>query len=131
SAICASSYVFSFSAIQAPFNSSNPQICNYLITQLPDYPIHMTTPPPTMIVWPVMNAAAGEARNTAAPATSLGVPHRLSGVDSATVRRSCSLAPAPNEVSIQPGARMLTRTRGATDRARHLLKARMPPLAAP
>jgi len=39
-----------------------------------------------MIVWPVTNAAAGEARKTAAPATSSGVPQRRSGVESATAR---------------------------------------------
>ena len=39
-----------------------------------------------MIVWPVRNDAAGDARNTTAPATSSGVPHRFSGVDSATAQ---------------------------------------------
>ena len=34
-----------------------------------------------------MNAAAGDARNTAAPATSSGVPHRARGVDSITACR--------------------------------------------
>ena len=32
---------------------------------------------------------------------------------------------------LKPGARMFTRTRGATDRARHLLKVSTPPFAAP
>src|SRR5687768_3991110 len=38
--------------------------------------------------------------------------------------------PAPNEVSIHPGAMMLTRTRGATVRASALLNARTPPFTA-
>src|SRR5258708_4421692 len=91
---------------------------------------YITTPPPTRIVCPVRKAAAGEARNTAAPATSSAVPHRLSGVDSTTIRRHASLAPAPKAVSMKPGAITLTRTRGATDRASDLLNASTPPFTA-
>jgi len=40
----------------------------------------IVAPPSTTIAWPVMNALAGEARNTAAPAISSGSPIRPSGV---------------------------------------------------
>ena len=63
---------------------------------------HITTPPPTRIVWPVRNAAAGDARNTAAPATSSGVPHRASGVESATASRDRIVQGRAEEVSIHP-----------------------------
>jgi hypothetical protein len=66
----------------------------------------------------------------AAAATSVGQPHRRSGVDSTTRRRIASLASRPNAVSIQPGARMFTRTLGPTDRASDLLKLRTPPFTA-
>src|SRR5919199_2531136 len=82
---------------------------------------YITVPPLTLTACPVMNAAAGEARYSAAAATSAGVPQRFSGVDSATERRNPSSAPAPNAVSIQPGQRTLTRTPGARARARLLL----------
>src|SRR5258706_5663753 len=114
-------------ALNSVHQSVNP------ITQLPNYPIdlcHITTPPPTRIVCPVRNVAAGDARNTAAPATSSGTPQRLSGVDSTTVRRHPSLAPAPKVVSIKPGAMTFTRTRGATERASDLLNASTPPFTA-
>ncbi len=42
-------------------------------------PPPMVMPPSITIVWPVMNAPAPEARNTAAPATSSGSPMRRSG----------------------------------------------------
>src|SRR6185295_121480 len=91
---------------------------------------YITTPPLTLMACPVMKAAAGEARYTAAPATSAGVPQRRSGVDSATSRRKASSACSPNAVSIQPGHRTLTRTAGASARARLLLKDSTPPLTA-
>ena len=49
---------------------------------------YITRPPLMLIACPVMNAAAGEARYSAAAATSAGVPQRPSGVDSATERRN-------------------------------------------
>src|SRR3954447_5702408 len=82
---------------------------------------YITRPPLTLMACPVMNAAAGEARYAAAAATSAGVPQRRSGVDSATERRSSASACCPNAVSIQPGHRTLTRTDGASARARLLL----------
>src|SRR3954471_6930433 len=82
---------------------------------------YITRPPLTLIVCPAMNAAAGDARYTAAAATSAGVPQRPSGVDSATERRNSASACSPNAVSIQPGHRTLTRTDGASARARLLL----------
>src|SRR5919205_1744085 len=91
---------------------------------------YITVPPLTLIACPVMNAAAGEARYSAAAPTSAGVPQRFSGVESATERRNPSSAPAPNAVSIQPGQRTLTRTAGASARARLLLNDRTPPLTA-
>src|SRR5678815_727780 len=91
---------------------------------------YMTTPPPTSSVCPVMNAAAGEARNTAAPATSSGVPQRPSGVASDTSALRDELRSAANDVSIHPGASTLTRTRGPSDRASDLLNASTPPFTA-
>src|SRR3954453_12137247 len=91
---------------------------------------YITVPPLTLRACPVMNAAAGEARYTAAAATSAGVPQRFIGVDSATSRRRSSSACAPNAVSIHPGHRTLTRTAGASARARLLLNASTPPLTA-
>src|SRR5207247_10915319 len=46
----------------------------------------MTTPPPTMMVSPVMNDACGEARKSTADATSSGVPQRARGVAPTTER---------------------------------------------
>src|SRR3954464_80751 len=91
---------------------------------------YITRPPLTLIACPVMKAAAGDARYSAAAATSAGVPQRRSGVDSATARRSPASACSAKAVSIQPGHRTLTRTDGARARARLLLKARTPPLTA-
>src|SRR5262249_49745206 len=91
---------------------------------------YITTPPFTKIAWPVRNAAAGDARKTATRATSSGVPHRFRGVEAETVLRVSSSRPVAKDVRIQPGARTLTRTRGATERASDLLKARTPPFAA-
>src|SRR3954465_2442279 len=91
---------------------------------------YITVPPLTLMACPVMKAAAGEASQTAAAATSAGVPQRFIGVDSATSRLNASSAPSPNAVSIQPGERMLTRTVGASARARLLLKLSTPPLTA-
>src|SRR3954451_14224738 len=82
---------------------------------------YITTPPLTLIAWPVTKAAAGEASHTAAAATSAGVPQRRSGVDSATERRKPESACSPNAVSIQPGHNTFTRTCGASVRARLLL----------
>src|SRR5919199_5768641 len=82
---------------------------------------YITVPPLTLMACPVMKAAAGEASQTAAAATSPGVPQRFIGVDSAPSRFNSSSAPSPNAVSIQPGARTLTRTVGASARARLLL----------
>src|SRR5688572_2684370 len=67
-------------------------------------------PPSTAIVVPVMKLAASEARKTAAPATSSGVPKRRIGV---RVRISCPRSvPVSTEllicVGITPGAMALT-----------------------
>src|SRR3954453_13205677 len=91
---------------------------------------YITVPPLTLMACPVMKAAAGDASQTAAAATSAGVPQRFIGVDSATSRLKSSSAPSPNAVSIQPGQRTLTRTAGASARARLLLKLSTPPLTA-
>src|SRR2546427_11457953 len=91
----------------------------------------ITTPPPTRIVSPVMNDASGDAKNTTAPATSSGVPQRLSGVASATDFCVTTSALSAHFVLIHPGATTLTRTLGASSRARHRLIARTPPFAAP
>src|SRR4051794_15310694 len=91
---------------------------------------YITTPPLTLMGCPVMKDAAGEARYTAAAATSAGVPQRCSGVESATERRKSSSACSPNAVSIHPGQRTLTRTDGASARARLLLNDSTPPLTA-
>src|SRR3954470_6921262 len=82
---------------------------------------YITTPPLTLIACPVTNDDSGEASQSAAAATSAGVPQRLSGVESATERRNAAFAPSPKAVSIQPGQRMFTRTSGASARARLLL----------
>src|SRR3954467_14685456 len=91
---------------------------------------YITVPPLTLMACPVMKAAAGEASQAAAAATSAGVPQRFIGVDSATSRLKSSSAPSPKAVSIQPGHRTLTRTCGATARARLLLNDSTPPLTA-
>src|SRR5947209_7777101 len=69
-------------------------------------------PPSTTRTDPVIHAAAGEQRNSAAPATSSGRPHLPSGMDASVVRRNSGfcLAPAFMSVSIHPGAKALTRT---------------------
>ena len=72
------------------------------------------------MICPVMNLAAGETRNRATCATSSGVPQRRKS-DSWQARRcQYSDASSPQAVRIQPGARQLTRTWGASDRARLL-----------
>src|SRR5690606_32739366 len=91
---------------------------------------YMTTPPLTGSTMPVRNAAFGDARKSAACATSSGSPQRRSGAASAMRCRSPGSSSAANAVAIQPGARTLTRTSGATLRARLLLKLTIPPLAA-
>src|SRR3954469_13992280 len=91
---------------------------------------YITTPPLILRACPVTKAAAGEARYTAAVATSAGAPQRPSGVASATDLRKSASACSPNAVSIQPGHSTLTRTDGASARARLLLKASTPPLTA-
>src|SRR6188472_596941 len=63
---------------------------------------YITTPPLTLTAWPVTNAASGEARYSAAAATSCGRPQRPSGVDAAIERRNSSSASRANAVSIQP-----------------------------
>lgn len=40
---------------------------------------HMLKPPETLSVWPVMNAAASEARKATGPAMSSGLPRRRKG----------------------------------------------------
>src|SRR6266542_4169467 len=92
---------------------------------------HRTAPPLTRITCPVRYAAAGETNQRAAAATSSGVPQRPSGVSRST--RSCHPpdAPAPHAVLIHPGARQLTRTSGASVRARLLVKAITAALVAP
>src|SRR5829696_3031829 len=91
---------------------------------------YITTPPLTMIIWPVTNSDSSEARKRAAATRSSGVPQRPSGVRASTALRQRSSACSPNPVSMKPGARMFTRIRGATCRASDLLKLMMPPFAA-
>src|SRR5436190_1897192 len=87
-------------------------------------------PPLTGRICPVMNEAAGDTRNRTAWATSSGIPQRASS-DSWRAR-SCQVCEAcdPQAVLIQPGATQLTRTWGASDRARLLENAIMAPLVA-
>src|SRR6266478_8264297 len=58
-----------------------------------------------------MNAASGEARKSAGPARSIGVPIRPTGIwDSAVSRRrGCSVVVLVSFVSTNPGARPFTR----------------------
>src|SRR6478672_6854733 len=79
-------------------------------------------PPLTFTICPVMNSAAGEERKRAARATSSGVPQRPAR--DSRLARSCQCweAFSPQAVLIQPGARQLTRTPGASDCARLFVK---------
>src|SRR5581483_11263941 len=72
----------------------------------------MLTPPSATMHWPVMNAAASDARNTAMPAISRGSPSRLSGVAAMRSARrvSSSQSARAKSVLIRPGAMALTRT---------------------
>src|SRR6185295_11748828 len=75
--------------------------------------LHTTvTPPSATMTWPVTNAAASEARNTAMPPMSRGTPRRRSGVESSrALRRTASSHSAlAKSVLIRPGAMALTRT---------------------
>src|SRR5258708_30083582 len=68
-------------------------------------------PPLTLMIWPVMNAALGEATNTMASAISVGVPTRLRGTPAAS---PAFLSAVPVNrfsipVSTGPGATALTR----------------------
>ena len=76
-----------------------------------------------MIVCPVRNAAAGDARNTAAPATSSGVPQRLSGVDSAMARDSV-VVDAGAERRLDPAGRQDVDAHARRDRSRERLAER-------
>src|SRR5262249_29517587 len=71
----------------------------------------MEYPPSTGRTTPVMNAAAGEHRNRAAPATSSGRPQRPSGVLAtiASDRDGSSNSGLVSAVWIQPGCSALTR----------------------
>src|SRR5262245_19074993 len=80
-----------------------------------------------------MNAAAGDARNTAAPATSSGRPHRPSGVLAtiAPERSASSQSALVSAVVIHPGAIALTRIPlGAQAIASDLVSCAIPPLLA-
>src|ERR1700722_19554892 len=68
-------------------------------------------PPSTGKITPVMKRAASEQRNTAAPATSPGLPQRCIGVRLriAADRLSSSTSPRVSSVAIQPGAMAFTR----------------------
>src|SRR5205823_418464 len=92
---------------------------------------YRTVPPFTRITCPVINAAAGDASQTATAATSSGVPQRPSGVSRRTP--SCHTADAfsPHAVFTHPGAMQLTRTAGARLAARLRVNAMTAPLAAP
>src|SRR6476620_10710383 len=68
-------------------------------------------PPLTLMIWPVMNDALGEATNTMASAISAGVPTRLRGTP-ATSPAFLSAVPVNRfsiPVSTDPGATALTR----------------------
>src|SRR5436190_12975924 len=75
-------------------------------------------PPLIGIICPVMKSAAGEAKNTAAWATSSGVPQRPLSDCRAACSCQYSEACSAHAVRIQPGARQFTRTSGASDCAR-------------
>ena len=75
-------------------------------------------PPLTGMTWPVTKAASSDANHATAAATSSGVPHLPSTLSRTARRCQASLAPAPHAVRIQPGATQLTRTCGASVRAR-------------
>src|SRR4029077_18150723 len=82
-------------------------------------------PPLTRMIWPVMNVAFSEARNTIASAISSGLAPRLSGTDE---RKVAFLSGAPvrrasMSVSTGPGATALTRTpKAAASSAAALVK---------
>src|SRR6185437_13588287 len=90
-------------------------------------------PPSTGRITPVTNAAAGDSRNNAGPATSAGCPQRRMGVRSMMVRERDSLScnGCVNAVAIQPGAMALQRMRsGAQAIASDLVNCATPPLLA-
>jgi hypothetical protein len=76
-------------------------------------------PPSTIIVCPTIYDAIGDARNSAAPAMSLGVPSRANGILSniAPKRFGSSVVTFVNLESTNPGAIPLTRTPPAAQAA--------------
>ena len=80
--------------------------CAELAASVNAISLHTTvTPPSATMTWPVMNAAASEARNTAMPPMSRGTPSRRSGVcASRALRRvSSSHSALAKSVLIRPG----------------------------
>src|ERR1700723_767254 len=90
-------------------------------------------PPSTGKIAPVIKRAASEQRNTAAPATSPGLPQRCIGVRPrmAADRLSSSTRPRVSSVAIQPGAMAFTRMPSAAQAtASALVNCATPPLEA-
>lgn len=90
-------------------------------------------PPSTGTMAPVTNCAAGEHKNTAAPAMSRGSPHRASGVRAriASLRSGSSRSARVSGVRTHPGAMALTRIPSAAyASASDLVSCATPPLLA-
>ena len=79
-------------------------------------------PPSITIVSPVIHAAASEARNTTAAATSSGSPIRFSAVDAATCGSWSFHSASASRVRTTPGATALTRIFGESSSASCLVR---------
>src|SRR5947207_247594 len=88
----------------------------------------MISPPLTSMVCPVIKDAVGEARKSAVPRISSGVPQRLRGILSLAFLWAVADRLCDHSFSIRPGAIQLTRIRGANSVARQRVRDIMAPL---
>ena len=98
---------------------------------LPPPHAYMYSPPLTSIDVPVMKLAPSDARKTTTPATSSGVPRRLSGVAAIISANLSGGNAAGMAVSMTPGLMQLTRMPyGAACLASDFVRQMTPALAA-